>query len=105
MNKFRNTVVLYDGEKFDSRRELKRWLELKILERAKEITHLSRQVTYPIKIGDALICKYIADFEYMERGQLVVEDVKSEITRKDPTYRLKNKLMRAVNGIEIREVL
>jgi len=37
-------------------------------------------------------------------GVKVVEDVKSEVTRKLPTYRLKNKLMRAVHGIAIREI-
>jgi len=34
----------------------------------------------------------------------VVEDVKSEFTRKDPVYRLKYKLMKACHGIDIREV-
>ena len=33
-----------------------------------------------------------------------LEDVKSEFTRKDPVYRLKNKLMKACHGIDIREV-
>ena len=33
-----------------------------------------------------------------------LEDVKSAFTRKDPVYRLKNKLMKACHGIDIREV-
>lgn len=35
---------------------------------------------------------------------LVVEDVKSPATRKLPLYRLKAKLMKAIHGIEIREI-
>jgi hypothetical protein len=31
-------------------------------------------------------------------------DVKSDVTRKHPVYRIKKKLMKAVHGIDIREV-
>ena len=55
-------------------------------------------------INGVKVCTYIADFTYEELGGVVVEDVKSEFTRKDPVYRLKNKLMKACHGIDIREV-
>ena len=35
-----------DGIEFDSRKEARRWEELKLLERAKEISNLQRQVKY-----------------------------------------------------------
>ena len=48
--------------------------------------------------------KYVADFVYQEKGQLVVEDVKSKMTRNLPVYRLKKHLMKSVHGLEIREI-
>jgi len=48
--------------------------------------------------------KYVADFVYQENGQLVVEDVKSTMTRNLPVYRLKKHLMKSVHGLEIREI-
>lgn len=46
---------------------------------------------------------YTADFVYNEAGELVVEDVKSEATRKEPDYVLRRKLMLHVHGIKILE--
>jgi hypothetical protein len=104
MSKFRNRKVTVDGETFDSAKEHRRWGELQLLQRAGQITDLRRQVPFAIEVNGHKVCKYIADAVYLENGAQVVEDVKSEITRKDPAYRLKNKLMRAVHNIEIREV-
>ena len=47
---------------------------------------------------------YVADFVYEENGAKVVEDVKSPITRKNPIYKLKKKMMMYVHGIEVKEV-
>ena len=104
LSKFRNRRVEVDGLKFDSVKESKRWAELQFMERAGEIKNLQRQVRIPIVINGVKVCTYIADFTYEELGGVVVEDVKSEFTRKDPVYRLKNKLMKACHGIDIREV-
>jgi len=49
------------------------------------------------------ICRYVADFGYIENGAVVIEDVKSKITKGLPVYRLKKKLMKALYGIDIRE--
>lgn len=47
---------------------------------------------------------YTADFVYTDKDRnLVVEDVKSDITRKEPDYVLRRKLMLRVHGIRIRE--
>lgn len=46
---------------------------------------------------------YTADFVYMKDGKLVVEDVKSEITRKEADYVLRRKLMLDRHGIRILE--
>lgn len=104
-NKFGATRTVVDGITFDSKREAARWAELRTMERAGLITALERQVKFPIAVNGILVCSYIADFRYRESGRIVVEDVKSAITRKQADYRLKSKLMRAVHGIEIHEVL
>ena len=48
--------------------------------------------------------EYIADFTYVDgEGRFIIEDVKSEITRKNPVYAIKKKLM-AGEGYKITEV-
>ena len=48
--------------------------------------------------------EYIADFTYTDgEGRFIVEDVKSEATRKNPVYAIKKKLM-AHEGYKITEV-
>jgi hypothetical protein len=99
--KFNNIVNYYDGKKFDSKKECERYKELKH-ERVKD---LKCQVPYKIVVNDVKICNYIADFVYIDhKGKTVVEDVKSEHTRKLPVYRLKKKLLKACYGIDIKEV-
>ena len=65
------------------------------------ISDLRLQVPYVITVNGLKICKYVADFVYIDKGYEVVEDVKG---MKTPTYNLKKKLMKAVHGIEIQEV-
>lgn len=119
MAKYRNKKVIVDGIEFDSKREAKRWSELRILERAGEIQHLSRQVKFvliptqrePGTIGKRggvkqgkLIekeCAYIADFFYMENGVPVVEDAKGYRTE---VFKIKKKLMLYVHGIRVKEI-
>ena len=103
INKYRNKKVTFEGMVFDSQKELKRWHELKLLERGKVITDLNRQIPFAIIINGQKICKYLADFTYIENERFIVEDVKSEYTRKLPVYRLKKKLLKAVLEIDIIE--
>lgn len=86
---------------FDSRREARRHEELLLLEKARDIADLKRQVPFRIEINGELVCTYKADFTYIKTGALVVEDTKGYRT---PVYRLKKKLMKAVHGIDIKEV-
>lgn len=101
--KFQNIPCEVDGIKFDSRAEARRYNELKLLERAKEIDHLGLQPSFDLTVNGHLVCRYIADFSYFIRGERVIEDVKSKAT-KTPQYRIKVKLLRALTGIEVREV-
>lgn len=107
--KYRNVRCEHEGQRFDSRAELRRWLALLLLQRAGEISELRRQVPFVLipkqrrpSGGHERECSYVADFVYVDRrGQRVVEDVKGAVT---PEYRLKRKLLLHVHGIEIREV-
>jgi len=102
--KYKNVKTILDGISFDSRKEAVRYADLKLMQKAGEISDLTLQPKFDIVINGVKVCSYVADFSYIENGVKVVEDVKSEVTRKLPTYRLKNKLMRAVHGIAIREI-
>jgi hypothetical protein len=108
MNKYRN--VKFRG--FDSKKEARRYEELKILEREGSIRSLRTQVKYELipsqrgKDGKVIerACCYVADFTYIDTdtGMLVVEDTKG-YTRKNPEYIIKRKLMLQKYGIRILE--
>ena len=46
MTKYGNNVIQTEDGKFDSQREYTRWCELKLLQRAGEISDLQRQVKF-----------------------------------------------------------
>lgn len=110
--KYKNTKVIYDGIKFDSKKEAARYSELKMFEEIGAISDLKIQQEFTLipaqKIDGKVVerpVKYKADFTYIARdtGELVVEDVKSEYT-KTKDYIIKRKLMLKVHGIRVREV-
>jgi len=103
-NKYNAKKTIIDGIKFDSKKEAARYTELKLMEKGGVIRDLELQPRFDIVINGMKVCYYRADFSYMESGELVVEDVKSSYTAKLPVYRLKNKLMKAVHNITIKEV-
>lgn len=102
-NKYRNTKVKSPDGTFDSKKEYVRWLELKAMQDNFLIEGLRKQVKYVLAVNDHVICTYIADFVYRQNSRMIVEDVKSEVTRKLPVYRLKKKLMLAIHTIKISE--
>lgn len=102
-SKYLNRKTVVDGITFDSAKEARRWSELQLLLRAGKISELSRQERYKLEVNGKLICTYVADFSYLENGLHIIEDVKSEFSRKMPVYRIKKKLLAALSGAEIRE--
>ena len=91
-----------DGIRFDSKLEAARYVSLRMLAQADEITGLELQPSYDLIVNAVLVCRYVADFRYTTRaGKLIVEDAKGV---KTPAYRLKKKLMKAIHNIEVREV-
>lgn len=108
MSKYGSRKVTVDGMTFDSRKEYLRFCELRLLEKAGEITDLKTQVKFELIPSQKLDGKvverpvhYIADFVYKQGGRTVVEDTKGFKTK---DYILKRKLMLHVHGIRIREV-
>tara|TARA_B100000683_G_scaffold246396_1_gene258014 strand:- start:380 stop:772 length:393 start_codon:yes stop_codon:yes gene_type:complete len=125
-HKYRAVKTTVDGKTFDSKKEAKRYTELKLLEKTGMITHLELQPTYQITVNGVDICKYKADFRYFtvraenreqysnskgewvvptktgDREGQIIEDVKGF---KTPIYRLKKKLVEACfPGTLIKEV-
>ena len=100
-NKYGNRRVEVDGIMFDSQKEARYYQELMLRYKAGELKLLLLQVTF-ILPGNV---KYRADFVTVDNdGRIEVIDVKSEITKKNRTYINKKKQMKAVWGIEIKEV-
>lgn len=102
-SKYRARKTEIDGIVFDSAKEARRYLDLKLLERCGEIKGLELQVRYELlpKNGRERAVHYVADFRYEEHGKLVVEDVKGVRTRE---YILKRKMFKyRYPEIEFRE--
>lgn len=122
--KYKNKKVVVDGMSFDSKKEAKRYQELKMLERAGAIHDLQRQIKYVLipaqyeltsevyvkgkekgkpKKGKLIEreCAYYADFVYICDGETVVEDTKG---MKTPEYIIKRKLMLYLHGIKVKEI-
>lgn len=108
MSKYRNQK----HGAYDSKKEAIRGAELALLASAGHITNLEQQRVFELiphqmdgkRVAERSVT-YKADFSYLDNdGRLVVEDVKSEFTRKMPIYRIKKKLMRYMLGIEVKEI-
>lgn len=112
--KYGNKKEALDGYLFDSQKEMNRYCELKIMLRAGLIRDLRLQVVYELMPSEKLhgetrakaALRYIADFVYfhIERGQAVIEDVKSRKTAQLPAYRQKKHAMKSLLGLDIEEV-
>ena len=121
--KYNATKCLVDGIEFASKREANRYLELRLLERAGEISDLRLQVDFelipnqyrtekrygkngkPLKDKEVLLERkvvYRADFVYTDKdGKTVVEDVKGFRTTE---YVLKRKMFLYKYGFPITEI-
>ena len=100
-NKYNAKITEVNGIKFHSAAEARRYLELKLLERAGDISNLELQPRYDFELNGVNMGFYKADFRYFDHslGQ-VTEDVKGYRTA---MYNLKKKMMKAFYGIDILE--
>lgn len=120
-SKYHSQKVELSGEIFQSKKEARRWLELKNMESHGLISGLQRQKKFVLvpaqyepdtkgprggKIKGKLLERevaYYADFVYFDEQEkdFVIEDTKGVRT---PEYIIKRKLMLWLNGYQIREV-
>lgn len=123
MSKYHSRKITYEGEAFDSKKEFRRWQELRLLEKAGRILNLRRQQSFELippqyetveryspKTGKRLkdgkhqaerAVYYVSDFVYdLPDGTTVVEDSKGVRT---DAYIIKRKLMLYIHGIKIYE--
>lgn len=107
--KYNAQRIAVDGITFDSKREAKRWAELKLLEQAGEIIELRRQVVVPLEGRDGPLLarkgrqmRITVDFGYVEvaTGLTIYEDAKGMPTR---DYEVR-RAVAAAQGVEVREV-
>lgn len=107
-SKYHAAKTVVDGIVFDSKREAKRYQELKLMERAGAIKNLQRQVRFELIPAFDVDGKhyrptsYVADFVYTDTksGKEVVEDCKGFRT---DIYRLKAKMFAHKFGVSILE--
>ena len=121
--KYNNTKVEYDGIKFDSKKEMQRYIVLKDAENSGVISNLELQVKYELipavreeciehlKTKDKVKTRtlqlpitYTCDFQYLKNGVLIVEDVKASPKMLPKEFVLKEKMMFALKGIKIKKV-
>ena len=119
-HKYGAVATELDGIKFHSKREAKRYAELKLLEQAGEIWDLELQPRFPLYVpstsgylmraakaltqgGLFKVGEYRGDFKYRDTRTTpyVVEDCKGFAT---PLYKWKKKHVEAQFGITIREL-
>lgn len=125
-SKYNNKIIYRADGKFDSKGEYSVWINLKRKEKLGEICDLKRQVPFVLipaqyeeiettaKNGKTTIkkklvereCIYISDFIWTDTktGEQIVADSKSKATI-TPEYIIKRKLMLALYGIKIKEIL
>lgn len=101
-SKYGNKRTKVGDLSFASKKEAKRYCELRILQAAGEIQNLRLQPRFPLKVFGKLVTTYVADFQYQDQsGCTVVEDAKGYRT---DVYKIKAKLFEVLVGFPIREV-
>jgi len=105
--------VFYDGYWFDSEDERAQYKDLVFRQEAGEIADLTCHPAFVLQPAfrengkSELAIRYTADFQYVERDRVVVEEVKSKHTRKDAAYNIRRRLFifKYRDNVEFREVV
>jgi hypothetical protein len=97
-HKFNAVKTERDGITFSSKKEARRYDELKLLEKAGEVIFFLRQIPFHLPGG----VKYVCDFQVFWRdGSVTFEDTKGY---KTDMYKAKKKQVEALYPIEIKEL-
>lgn len=84
-----------DFDRFDSRGEANRWAQLRLLQKAGELSELERQVTIQLLAWDVHAEQPAkgpttrVDFRYVEKGKRILEDYKGAVITRDARTRLR----------------
>ncbi len=112
-NKYGAVKTTVDGITFDSKREARRYGELKLLEKVGTISNLKLQPAFKLACGPNPVlirsngypngrqATYRADFSYNCSDGHVVEDVKGGAATDTPVSRLKRAMMEAQHGVKV----
>ena len=106
-SKYGAEAVEIDGKRFASKKEGRRYQDLKLLEFAGAIRDLECQPKYELWASNGeVIGRFTPDFRYysLELGRLVVEDVKGGRATRTEAYQLRKRLFTACHGIILTEV-
>lgn len=97
-HKFRAIPTELDGIKFASRKEARRYRELRLLEKSGELSFFLRQVPFHLPGNVKYVCDFLC---FWKDENVTIEDVKGI---KTPMYILKKKQVEAIYPIEITEI-
>lgn len=111
--KYRNKPTTdAEGVKHASKKQATRYRDLGLLMKSGEIVMLAREVRFRLPgnvqyVADHVFCNQRALMviaELIKDGDITVEDVKSDATRKNAVYLIKKKQMRECLGLLVKEV-
>ena len=97
-HKFKAKPTETDGIKFSSKKEAKRYNNLKTLQNIGEVIFFLRQVPFHLPGRVKYVCDF---FIFWANGEVTIEDVKGFKTE---TYKAKKKMVEAIYPIIILEV-
>lgn len=108
-----HTKIKVGDIEFDSIAEHDRYIELLLMQKAGLISDLECHPSYEIipkqetpagkqNFRNAI---YTPDFRYKKDGEVIVEEVKSEFTRKEKDYVLRRKMLYFTQGVYVEEII
>jgi hypothetical protein len=97
-HKFKAKPTETDGIKFSSKKEAKRYNNLKMLKNIGEVLFFLRQVPFHLPGGVKYVCDFLI---FWTNGEVTIEDVKGFKTE---SYKAKKKMVETLYPVEILEV-
>jgi hypothetical protein len=97
-HKFHAKPTELDGIHFRSKKEAKRYTELKMLHASSEVLFFLRQVPFHLPGNVRYVCDFMV---FWVNGEITIEDVKG---MKLPLYEAKKKILEATYPIQITEI-
>lgn len=97
-HKFHAKKTELDGITFPSKKEAKRYTELKMLKESEEVLFYLRQVPFHLPGNVRYVCDFMV---FWSNGEITIEDVKG---MKTDMYIVKKKILEDTYPIEITEI-